>query len=375
MDSSRSCKLSCFALLGVIVFVAGCKKTAHITLACEALPPSVYQGEAVTVKATAGSVSTKKHTNVLYNWSGTGVTADGASAHMTTATLDPGTYTVNAEVKEGKRGKEGRKPEQIAACSASFRVKDFEPPSASCSANPSTLPPDGKSEITCTGVSPQNRPLTYEYSSSSGTISGAGTAAEFSATGAPTGPVTITCKVQDDKNHSAIAEVPLTIEAPPAPPIPHVQALCSLSFELDKKRPTRVSNEAKACLDQIALNLQANPDAKAVLVADSTAQEKKITAKQQERAVKHKHTKVQYFGEQRAVNAKDYLVRDKGIDPSRIAIGTGTGDDQNVQDYLVPAGANFSADVQGISWINETAFTPEERKPLPLRHKNRAPGE
>jgi hypothetical protein len=375
MDSSRSCKLACFALLGVIVFVTGCKKTAPITLACEALPPSVYQGEPVTVKATAASVSTKKHTNVLYNWSGTGVTADGTSAHVSTATLDPGTYTVNAEVKEGKRGKEGHKPEQTAACSASFRVKDFEPPSASCSANPSTLPPDGKSEITCTGVSPQNRPLTYEYSASSGTISGAGTTAVFSATGTPTGSVTIACKVQDDKDHSAIAEVPLTIEAPPAPPIPHVQALCSLSFELDKKRPTRVSNEAKACLDEIALNLQANPDAKAVLVADSTAQEKEITAKQQERTAKHKHTKVQYFGEQRAVNAKDYLVREKGIDPSRIAIATGTGDDQNVQDYFVPAGASLSADVQGISWINESAFTPEERKPLPLRHRSGAPGE
>ncbi len=57
----------------------------------------------------------------------------------------------------------------------------------------------------------------------------------------------------------------------------------------------------------------------------------------------------------------------------RVAIATGTGDDQNVQDYLVPAGASFSADVPGITWINETAFTPEERKPLPLRNGNGTP--
>jgi len=320
-------------------------------------------------------VSTGKHTSVLYDWSGTGVKGNGSTAHVSTEALDPGTYTVNASVKEGKPGKEGRKPEQNATCSASFKVKDFEPPTVSCSSSPSTLLTGGTSNITCTGISPQNRPLTYTYSSSVGNISGAGSTAVFSATGAPTGPVTVNCNVQDDKNHSTTAEVALTIEAPPPPPMPHAQALCALSFELDKKRPTRVSNEAKACLDEIALNLKANPDAKVVLVADSTAREKEASAKQERRAAKHKHARIEYFAEQRAVNAKDYLVRERGIDPARVAIATGTGDDQNVQDYLVPAGADFLADVQGTSWINETAFTPEERKPLPLRHRSGTPAE
>jgi len=130
-----------------------------------------------------------------------------------------------------------------------------------------------------------------------------------------------------------------------------------------------VSNEAKACLDEIALSLQANPEAKAVLVANSSAEEKETTAKQEQHAAKHKNAKVQHFAERRAVNAKDYLVREKGIDPARIALATGTGDDQNVQDYLVAGGASFSADVQGTMWINETALTPEERKPLSLRAK------
>ena len=373
MDSHRSCKFVSLASLGLVFFVAGCRKTPHITLACEATPPTIYQGEPVTVNAKAGSVSTRKHTSLLYYWSGTSVTGDGPTAHISTDSLNPGTYTINAEVKEGKRGKEGRKPEQTTTCSASFTVKEFEPPAASCAANPSTVLTGGSSDITCTGVSPQNRPLTFTYSASAGTIDGAGTAAVFSAAGAPTGPVTIICDVQDDKNHSVTAETTVTILAPPAPPVPQVQSLCSLSFERDKKRPTRVGNEAKACLDEIALNLQANPDAKAVLVADSTAKEKETTTKQEERAAKHRHTKVALFAEQRAVNAKDYLVRENGIDPARIAIATGTGDDQNVQDYLVPTGASFSADVPGTTWINETAFTPEERKPLLLRHGSGTP--
>jgi len=369
MESLLARKYVSLASVVLVYFAAGCKKTPHITLACEATPPAIYQGEPVTVNATAGSVSTKKHTSVLYNWSGTGVTGNGATAHVATDSLNPGTYAVNAEVKEGKPGREGRKPEQSATCSANFRVKEFEPPTVSCSANPSTLLPGGKSDITCMGASPQNRPLTYGYSASAGTVSGTGTAAVFSATGAPTGPVSVTCNVQDDKNHSATAETTVVIQAPPPPPIPHVRSLCSLSFERDKKRPTRVSNEAKACLDEIALNLQASPDAKAVLVADSNAKEKEATAKQIQRAAKHKNAKVQNFAEQRAVNAKDYLVKEKGIDPGRIAIATGTGDDQNVQDYLVPAGASFSTDVQGTAWINESSFSPEKRTSLSERHR------
>lgn len=303
------------------------------------------------------------------------MTGDGTLAHVTTGTLDPGTYSVNVEVKEGKPGKEGRKPEQAATCSAAFKVKEFEPPTVSYSANPTTLLPGGNSDITCTGMSPQNRPLTYTYSASVGTINGAGTAALFSAAGAPAGPATVTCKVQDDRDHSATAEIALTIQAPPPPPLPHVQGMCSLSFGRDGKRPARVDNEAKACLDEIALNLQAHSDARAVLVADSTAKEKETTAKQELRAANHKHSKVEHFAEQRAVNAKEYLANEKGIDPARIAIATGTGDDQSVQDYLVPAGANLSADLQAIGWINESAFTPEERKPLPMRHRGGTPAE
>ena len=60
---------------------------------------------------------------------------------MATGSLAPGTYTVKGKVKEGKPGKEGLKPGQTADCSASFTVKAFEPPTISCSANPTTIKP------------------------------------------------------------------------------------------------------------------------------------------------------------------------------------------------------------------------------------------
>lgn len=355
-----------------LVSAVGCRKQVPITLACNATPPAIYQGDPVTVTATAGSVSTKKNIDVVYNWSGTGVTGNGTTATVATDTMNPGSYTVNAEVKEGKKGKEGLKPGQLAQCSASFTIKDFEPPTVSCSADPSVIKPGDSSTITCTGLSPQHRPLTYSYSATAGAISGNGATAVFSSAGAPTGKVGITCNVLDDKTHSASANTDVTIVAPALPPPPHVQELCSASFARDARRPTRVNNEAKACLDQIALNLKQFPDATVVIVADANAKEKQIAAKQERFAAKHKHAKIEYFDRQRAVNMKDYLVEEQGIEATRISLAVGTGDDQNAQNYLVPAGANFASDVQGTTPVDETVVKPEVRKPLPGRHHKKA---
>ncbi len=357
-------------LLSLVFLPVGCKKPPPITLSCNASAPAVYPGDPLTVTATAGSINPKKNTNVLYSWSGTGVTGNGTTATVATGSLDPGSYTVKAEVKEGKTGKEGLKPGESAQCQSDFTVKAFEPPTISCSANPTEVQPGGTATVTAEAVSPQNRPLTYSYSATAGTITGSGTTAAFSSAGAPTGAVGITCSVSDDKNHTVTANTSLTVLAPPPPPPPpKTQPLCSISFGNDTKRPTRVDNEAKACMDQVALDLKQQPDAKAVIVADSNAKEKDIEAKEQKRAVHNKHAKVENFAGQRAVNAKDYLVTEQGIDASRITTMTGTGDDQSAQNYLVPAGATFANDVQGTTPVNETEVKPQERKPLPQRHR------
>jgi len=89
------------------------QKAAPITLACNAAPPAVFQGESVTVTGTAGSVSTKKNNNVLYTWSGDGVTGNGSSASVNTSAQNPGSYTVKGTVKEGKKGKEAPNPARL----------------------------------------------------------------------------------------------------------------------------------------------------------------------------------------------------------------------------------------------------------------------
>ena len=360
--------LSCFALLPM-----GCKKAPPITLACNASAPTVYPGDPLTVTATAASVDPNKKNNVIYSWSGDGVTGNGTTATVNTASLAPGSYTAKAEVKEGKKGKEGLKPGQTATCSADYAVKQFEPPTVSCSANPTTIKPGDSATITATGVSPQNRPLTYNYTATAGTVTGSGTTAEYSSAGAPTGAVGITCGVTDDKNQMASANTTITILAPPPPPpAPKAQALCSISFSNDARRPLRVDNEAKACLDQVALDLKQQADAKAVIVGEADAKEQAKTAKEEAYAAKHKHAKVEDAAAQRAVNAKDYLVTEQGIDASRISVATTTTDAQGAQDYLVPAGANFSSDVPGTTPVDESTVKPQARKPLAERHPKKA---
>jgi CRISPR/Cas system CMR subunit Cmr4 (Cas7 group RAMP superfamily) len=180
--------------------------------------------------------------------------------------------------------------------------------------------------------------------------------------------VGITCNVSDDKGHSVNSSTSLTITAPYVPPPPKTQALCSTSFSNDSKRPTRVDNEAKACLDQVALDLKQQADAKAVVVGESDAKEKALTEKQETYAAKHKRAKVEDDAAQRAVNAKDYLVTEQGIDASRISVVTGTSDGQTEENYLVPSGATFSNDVSGTTPVDESAAKPQVRKPLAERH-------
>jgi hypothetical protein len=335
-----------------------------VQLSCTPSPVTIFPGDPETITATAGNLDPKL--NAIYSWSGTGVSGTGTSVTVSTGSLAPGSYTVTGTVKQGKPGHEGLRPWETAACQAVFTVRAYEPPTISCSANPSTINPSDKSTITAQGVSPQNRPLTYSYSASTGTINGSGNSATFDSTGAPTGPVSITCNVADDKGQTATANTSVTIAAPYVAPVPHSSALCSITFQQKNQPPARVDNEAKACLDQVAVNLQNQADAKVLIVGESTSDE---------RAPKkgRHHEMEENLAAQRAVNTKEYLVTDKGIDPSRVIVVTGSTDGQTVEDYLVPSGATYTSDVQGITPVDETAVKAQKREPLGVHHHHSHP--
>jgi outer membrane protein OmpA-like peptidoglycan-associated protein len=309
-----------------------------VAYACVASPAEGYPGDPITVTGTATNLNPKK--SPTYNWTADGGTISGTSnvANIDTKAAAPGTYTAKGHVSEGA------KPGQMADCSAQYTIKAFEPPTISCSANPSTVAPGDSATITATGASPQNRPLTYSYSASAGSVTGSNSTATLSTAGAAPGSITVTCNVVDDKGQTASSTTTVTVNAPPPPPAPKTSALCSVNFERDKRRPTRVDNEGKACLDDVALNLQRTSDAKLAVVGNAASTEKRGSE----------------VASERAVNTKDYLVKEKGIDASRISVYTGSQDGKTVTTTLIPSGATL--DSTGITAVDESAVAAKPAK-------------
>ncbi len=67
------------------------------------------------------------------------------------------------------------------------------------------------------------------------------------------------------------------------------------------------------------------------------------------------------MAQQRAVNTKDYLVREKGIDPSRLEVRTGSGGTQTADIWVVPPGATFSG--EGTQAFEEGKVKAQPRTP------------
>jgi len=181
-------------------------------------------------------------------------------------------------------------------------------------------------------------------------VSGNGSSATLSTAGAAPGTITVTCNVVDDKGQTATSTTSVTVNAPPPPPAPTTSALCTVNFERDKRRPTRVDNEGKACLDDVALNLQRSSDAKLAVTGNAASTEKHGTD----------------LATDRAINTKDYLVKEKGIDASRVSVYTGTQDSKTVTTTLIPAGATL--DTTGITAVDEGAYAAAHEKHHARRH-------
>jgi hypothetical protein len=332
-----------------------------VSYSCSVSPSLVFPGDPITVTGVAMNLNPNPKKTVSYTWTTDGGTISGTSnvANVNTATAAPGSYTVRGHVSQGI------KPGQMGDCSASFSVRAFDPPTISCSASPSSVNPGDSSTITANAVSPQNRPLTYGYNATAGSISGTTPSAMLSTMGAAPGTITVTCGVSDDKGHHVSATTNVNVIAPPPPPppppppAPLASSMCSVSFERDAARPTRVDNEAKACLDDITLALQRSNDAKLALVGNEDGKEQKVD----DRLAKQKHNKKPTSAAQRAVNTKEYLVTDKGLDASRILVYTGTDDSKTVTTTLIPAGAT-NPDASDTT-VDESTVKAEGRKPIP----------
>jgi len=304
---------------GIVLRFGDMNPKVPIALTCSVQPPTSFAGDPLLVTAVASNIEAKKA--AAYTWKTTGGTVDAhaETAAISTKGTQPGAYTVMGHVTQGP------KPYQSADCSATYTIRDFDPPTVTCTANPASVMAGDPSTITSIGLSPQSRPLTYSYSADAGQIAGNTGTAILNTAGTSAGTIQITCNVVDDLGKSATAStsVMVSVPAPVSAPVPQPVGLCSVTFDRDPKRPSRVNNEAKACLDDIALTLQHQFDARLVLVGNQKPDEAGNIAAR------------------RAINVKQYLVDEKGIDAARIEVRTGNAGKADVDSSLIPSGATF----------------------------------
>jgi len=197
------------------------------------------------------------------------------------------------------------------------------PPVISCSANPQSIFSGASTTITSQAISAHNGTLVYSYSASAGSIAGNNATAVLTAVGANPGPIEVTCTVADDLGMTASAKTTVNITAAAPVAAPQRRDLCTISFERDRRRPVRVDNEAKACLDDIALTMQRDPAGRLVIVGNYAPNETPKAASA------------------RASNERQYLTGEKGIDSRRIDIKVGKAGDRTAANVFLPAGVTY----------------------------------
>lgn len=203
-------------------------------------------------------------------------------------------------------------PEPAAAAAA-----PMNPPTVTCTATPASVHIGENATIRCSGQSPDNREISYAFTSNAGAVNGRGETAVLNTANAQPGVATVTTTVSDDRGQTGTTTTRVNIEQAQAPQASDAGAL---NF---KPNSPYVNNQSKAILDQVALRLQREAGSTAMLVGN-------IDGKEASR-----------LAIARATNAKNYLVKEKGIDTSRVQVADGGPGGAKVQVWFVPAGATM----------------------------------
>jgi hypothetical protein len=180
------------------------------TINCSANPSTILLGGSVVITSQASSPEGRPLT---YSWTASSGTISGSSsaATLNTSGAATGTITVTCKIADDQ----GR----TASASTDVSVTAPLPPTIRCSANPATVALGGSVALAAVASSPEGRPLTYSWATSSGVLSGSGSTATLNTSGAAAGAITVTCKVADDQGRTASATTAITATAPAPPTI------------------------------------------------------------------------------------------------------------------------------------------------------------
>jgi len=218
----------------------------------------------------------------------------------------------------------GKHHEEAAAVQAAPN----QPPTVSCAADRAEVLPGEPVNIVVTASDPEGDPLTYEWSTSVGRVTGAGTSASLDFTGA-TPPATAAVTVRATDNHGNTASSDCSVRL--VEPVRKAEAVSCVAGGFPKNL-SRISNVDKACLDDVAQRLSADPRARVIVIGHSDSKETGSA-----------------LAQQRADAVKTYLVRERNVDEARIEVRSSgstkmvaaAGDAQNrrVEVWFVPEGA------------------------------------
>ena len=226
-----------------LVFNWGGAPPVAPTASCTVQPSEVMVGEPVTANLTTSNFN-PKHPGLTYSWSGPNVTGKDTGARIDTTNAAPGNYTVTAHVTDPREKKNNE-----ATCSASYTVKPLppkNPPTMSCSSNPSSVVIGGTVNVTCTCTSPDGVPVSVaSWTTSGGNVSGSGNSANLNTAGMSAGSTTVGATCTDSRALTAMSSANVDVQNPPPPVVDAALearlALHSVYFVTDKptiKNPT-----------------------------------------------------------------------------------------------------------------------------------------
>lgn len=204
-------------------------------------------------------------------------------------------------------------------------------PQVSCVADRNEVLPGESVRITATASDPEGDPLTYGWTTSAGRVSGEGSSATLDFTGASApAAATVTVTVSDNHGNTATSNCSVRM----LEPVRSAESISCLAGGFPRNA-ARLTNVDKACLDDVATRLKADPRAKVVVIGYADEGE----------------SSPDRIGKQRADAVEDYLEQ-AGIDASRITtrssgsskpLGADALANRRVEVWFVPEGATGPA--------------------------------
>jgi len=206
-------------------------------------------------------------------------------------------------------------------------------PTVSCEIERTTLLPGESTRVRAIASDADGDALTYTWSATAGRIVGTGATVNFESTGmTPPASATIRVRVSDGRGGDAEATCPVRLDARPRAP----EAISCVAGGFPRNL-ARLNNVDKACLDDVASRLRGDPRSRVIVIGHADAGERMP----------------EVLARRRAEAVRDYLVRERGVEESRITVRSAaatkpldTGTDaaararnRRVEIWFVPEGA------------------------------------